>query len=131
MRSDNLTTTIMTDEIERKIKRGTVLIYITIFLAAGQSIFLHLVTTDYGHKIISTYFIIEILILGLTIFLGLKNKWTRTILIGLTICETVLFFQDVPISPDDLLMMIIWTIRIYVIVGLFSRTMNQYYKATN
>jgi hypothetical protein len=121
----------MTDEIGRRIKRGTILIYVTILLAAGQSFILHLGTTDYGHKTVSTYFIIEILILGLVIILGLKNRWTRIVLIGMIICETVLFFQDTPISPDDLLMTIIWVLRVYVIVGLFSRMMNHFYKTTN
>src|SRR5688572_19876553 len=121
----------MTDTIRRKIKHGTILIYGTILLAAGQSILLHLRTTDYGHKIISTYFIIEILILGVTIILGLKNKWTRIILVVLTIWETILFFKETPIGPDDILMMMTWSIRVYVITGLFTGTMTQYYKADN
>ena len=105
------------------------MIYITILLSAGQSILLHLGTTDYGHKIFSTYFIIEILILGLMLLLGLRNKWTRIVLVGLTTFETVLFFRDTPISPDEFLMMIAWCIRVYVIAGLFTGIMNQYYKA--
>lgn len=132
MRSDNLThDKYMTDSIQRRIKRGTILIYVTLLLALGQSILLHLGTTDYAHRIVSTYFIIEILILGVTVIGGLKNKWTRVIFIALTTFETILFFQDTPISPDEILMIIVWCIRVYVIVGLFTGTMNQYYKTDN
>jgi hypothetical protein len=132
MRSDSLThDKTMTDSIQRRIKRGAILIYGTLLLAMGQSILLHLGTTDYGHRIISTYFVIEILILGVTVIGGLKNKWTRVILIALTAFETILFFQDTPISPDEILMIMAWCIRVYVIAGLFTRTMNQYYKMDN
>lgn len=121
----------MTDTIRRKIKRGTILIFGTTLLAAGQSILLHLRTTDYAHKIVSTYFIIEILILGTMIILGLKNKWTRVILLFLTIWETVLFFQETPYSPDYILMMIIWCVRVYVIAELLFGAINKYYKTEN
>ena len=120
----------MIDITQKKVRSGKSLIYATVLLAAGQSILLHLGTTDYGHKIISVYFVIEVLILGFTLFLGLKNRWTRMILVILTVWETILFFQD-PISPDNLLMIVIWILRVYVIVTLFGRTMNQYYKADN
>src|SRR5688572_26689159 len=112
----------MTDIIRRKIRRGTILIYGTILLAVAQSFLLHLITTDYAHKIVSTYFIIEILILGVVVIWGLKNKWTRIIFVVLTVWETILFFQDTPISPDYILMIIAWSIRVYVIVGLFTGT---------
>ena len=121
----------MTDIVQKKIQRGTIIIYGTILLAVGQSIFLEIVTTDYGHKIISSYFIIETLILGLTIILGLKNKWTRIILGILTICEAGFFLIDKPVSPDELLMIIIFGLRVYVIAGLFNMTMNQYYRTDN
>lgn len=118
-------------DIIRKIKRGTILLYGTVLLAAGQSIFLHLITTDYAHEIISTYFMIEILILGITIILGLRNKWARIMLVILTMWETILFFHDTPLSPDNIVMIVVWLIRAYVISGLFTRTMNQYYKGNN
>lgn len=121
----------MTDSIRRKIKRGTILIYATLLLAVGQSILRHLGTTDHAHRINSIYFVVEILILGVTVIGGLKNKWTRVILIALTAFETILFFQDTPISPDEILMIITWCIRVYVIAGLFTGRMNQYYKTDN
>lgn len=107
------------------------MIYGTLLLALAQSILLHLGTTDYAHRIISTYFFTEILILGATVIAGLKNKWTRVILMVLTAFETILFFQDTPISPNEILMIIAWCIRVYVIAGLFIATMNQYYKTDN
>jgi hypothetical protein len=121
----------MTDSIQRQIKSGTILLYGTILLAVGQSLLLHLGTTDYAHKIISTYFIIEILLLGVTVIGGLRNKWTRVILVVLTVVETVLFFQDTPISPDDTLMIVAWCVRVYVIAGLFTGTMNRHYRTDN
>ena len=107
------------------------MIYGTLLIAVGQSVLHNLGTTDYAHRIISTYFVIETLILGVIIIGGLKNKWTRVILVVLTALETILFFQDTPIRPDHVLMIIAWCIRVYVIAGLFTRTMNQYYKTDN
>jgi hypothetical protein len=121
----------MTGSIQRRIKRGTILIYGSLMLAAGQSILLHLGTTDYAHRIVSAYFVIEALILVVTVIAGLKNKWTRVVLVVLTALETILFFQDTPVSPDDILMIIVWCIRVYVIAGLFIGTMNQYYRTDN
>jgi hypothetical protein len=115
---------------ERTIRRGTILMCLTVLLAAVQSILLHLATTDYGHRTNLVYVVIEILTLELTISLGLKNKWTRILLMILTIWETILAFQETGTSgPDYLLMKIIWIVRVYVILGLFSRTMNRYYRA--
>ena len=130
MRSDNMApTSTMADSIQRRIRRGTILIYGSLLLAVGQSTQLHLGTTDYAHRIFSIYFISETLILGVTAIGGLRNKWTRVILVLLTALETILFFQDTPISPDYILMIIAWCIRVYVIAGLFTGAMNQYYKA--
>jgi hypothetical protein len=119
---------IMTDIVQKKIQRGTIIIYATIFLAVGQSILLEIGTTDNGHKIVSIYFIIETLILGLVTIMGFRNRWMRIVLTILTIFETGLFLQDRPISPDELLMIIIFGLRVYVIFGLFNGTMNQYYR---
>jgi hypothetical protein len=118
----------MTGIAQRKIKRGTIIIYLTIFLAIGQSIFEELGTTDGGHRILSIYFFIEAVTLGLTLLVGLKNSWTRVIIGALTICEIVLFIQDRPVSPDEILMIVIFGLRVFVLVGLFSRELNQYYK---
>jgi hypothetical protein len=110
----------------RKIKRATILIYVTVLLAAGQSILLHLGTSCNGHEVFSTYFMVEVLILALTVAVGLKNKWTRMIFVLLLSWETIIFFKDMPISPDGLLMIFIWGIRVYVVAVLFSGTMNQF-----
>ena len=118
----------MTDIAQRKIKRGTIIIYLTIFLAIGQSIFEEIGTTDGGHVILSFYFVVETLILALTLFLGLKNRWTRVIIGILTICETILFIQDRPVSPHEILMITIFGLRVFVLIGLFSRDVRQYYR---
>jgi hypothetical protein len=99
----------------RKIKRATILIYVTVLLAAGQSILLHLGTSCNGHEVFSTYFMVEVLILALTVAVGLKNKWTRMIFVLLLSWETIIFFKDMPISPDGLLMIFIWAVRVYVV----------------
>lgn len=118
----------MTDAGRIKIKQLAVICYLTIILAAVQSIFEELITTDGAHIIFSTYFFIEVAILAVLISAGLKNKWTRVILALLTFWEVV-FIQDRPFSPDEVLMIVIFGLRLYVLVRLFSGAANRYYKA--
>jgi hypothetical protein len=118
----------MPDIPQKRIKRATIIIYLTFFLAAGQSIFEELGTTDGGHIILSFYFFIEVALAGFTFFLGLKNGLTRIVIGILTICECILFILDRPVSPDEILMIIIFGLRVFVLLGLFSREVNQYYK---
>ena len=117
----------MTDVAQRKVKRGAIIIYLTILFAIGQSIFEELGTTDGGHRILSIYFLIETLLLGLTLLVRLRNRWTRVMIGALIICEAILFIQDRPISPDEILMIVIFGVRVFVLVGLFSGEVNQYY----
>lgn len=114
-----------------RIKQATVLIYITTLLAVIQSVYLHIITTDYAHIILSTHFIIEAVILAVTIFIGLRRKQSRFILGILTLTEVVLFYHERPVSPDELPMIIIFVIRVYVFILLFGKTVNQYYKSVN
>jgi hypothetical protein len=113
---------------QAKIKKWTIIIYLTIAIAAGQSILSEVGTTDNGHKILSTYFFIEITLLGLLLLVGLKNKWTRVLIGLLTFLETALFIADRPVSPDEMLMILIFGLRLYVLIGLFSKEANQYYR---
>ncbi|BFP40027.1 hypothetical protein FGF1_08720 [Flavobacteriaceae bacterium GF1] len=121
----------MADKTQMTIKRAKFLLCLTVGLAAGQSIFDELVTTNGAHQILSAFFFIELAILGLTIFSGLKNKWTRILLTLLTFTETVLFFLNRPISPDELPMILIFAIRAYVFVGFFKKKESQYYTSVD
>ena len=121
----------MAHRTQMTIKRANFLLCLTVGLAAGQSIFDELGTTDGGHQIFSAFFFIEVAILGLIIFSGLKNKWTRILLTLLTFTEMVLFFLDRPISPDELPMLLIFTIRVYVFVGFFKKKESQYYTSVD
>ena len=118
----------MHDIVQKKLRRGTIMIYGTVALALMQSIYLEIITSDYAHQMASPYFFIEIVVLVVMIAAGLKNKWTRIILSVLMLCEVVLFLQDSPVSPDELLMVIIFCLRAYVIIGLFGRTINNHFK---
>lgn len=115
-------------EKELKIKQLAIVCYLTIILAALQSIFEELGTTDGGHYIFSTYFCIEVAMLGVLLTAGLKNKWTRVIVALFTLWEAVLFIQDKPVSPHEILMIVIFGLRVYVLVRLFSGAANRYYK---
>ena len=102
--------------------------YVTVLLAIGQSVLSEIGTTDDGHTIVSAYFLIEALIIMLVMVPGFKNRWARVIIAVLTVCEMVLFIQDRPVSPDELLMIVIFALRVYVVVGLFRKPMSQYYR---
>ena len=117
----------MADMIPTIIRRSTFLIYLTVLLSGLNSIWFEIITSDYAHKIFSSYFFIEAAILALTIVVGLRNKWIRIFVGILTAAEVVLFFQDRPISPDESLMIIIFGLRVYILIALFSKPANQYY----
>ena len=112
------------------IRRSTFLIYLTILLSGLNSIWFEIITSDYAHNILSYYFFIEAAILTLTIVIGLRSKWIRMFVGILTAAEVVLFFQDRPVSPDESLMIIIFGLRVYILIALFSKPANQYYSQT-
>ena len=113
--------------MQKIIRQTTLLLYLTVGLATIQSLLMEFLTTDSGHHILSIYFFIEAVILGLIIFLGLQNKRTRVLIALLISVEAVFFFLDKPISPDELLMMIIFGTRVYLLTRLFTKKANQYY----
>jgi hypothetical protein len=121
----------MNESIRKKISRGTWIMLGTTLLAAGQSIYEELSTSDYAHVIVSRYFVVESIMLLLIVSMGLRNKWTRILLIAPVLYEAWLFFLDSPVSPHELLMVVIFGLRVYVISLLFGNTMNRYYKAAN
>ena len=105
----------------------------TVGVAAIQAYWFYLTNSEseYALEILITFFCFEIAILILTIIPGLKNKNTRNFLLGLTLIETVLFFLDAPIRPNELLMLLILLIRIYIVIGLFTKLAGQYYGIKN
>jgi len=107
------------------IKKMTFLLYLTIGIAIVQSMYEHIITSDFAHQIISTYFIIECIILGVAIFIGLKNKFGFALIALLTLTESILFLLNIPISPDEFLMVLIFCIRIYILIWILKRNRSQ------
>lgn len=101
------------------INKATILTVLTVGLAGLQSYLLHIGTTDYAHKVLSTYFYLELFILLLTISTGLRNRFFATIYFAIFLLEVALFFiNERPISPDNLIMIIIVIVRIYIFYWL-------------
>ena len=101
---------------------ATILTTLTGVLSGLQAIYLHSITTDYGHKFFSEYFYFELVIFLLTIFTGFKRNIYVIFFMLLFIVEAVWYFiYERPISPDDLLMLIVGLIRIYVLTWLLKR----------
>ncbi|MGE0638077.1 MAG: hypothetical protein AB7G44_13420 [Bacteroidia bacterium] len=102
--------------------RTTLLTIVTVGLAGLQSYLLHIMTTDFAHKILSAYFFTELFILLLTLTTGLKTKRVATILLFAFAFEFVWFFAyDLPISPDHFLILVIGATRVYILYWLFKR----------
>jgi len=104
------------------INKATILTILTVGLAALQSYLLHIGTTDYAHEILSVYFYFELFILILTISTRLKNKIFASIYSLAFVFEAILFFiNELPISPDVFLMLIIGAIRLYILYELIKQ----------
>jgi len=102
--------------------RAVILTMITVMLSGLQAIYSHNITTDYAHKFFSEYFYLELIIFLLAIFTGFKRYIYLILFMLFFIFEAVWFFiNERPIGPDDLLMLIVGSIRIYVLVWLLKR----------
>jgi hypothetical protein len=102
--------------------RATILTILTVGLSGLQSVLLHIGTTDFAHKIFSTYFFIELFIFLLTVITGLKQKIFAILFLFVFVFETVWFcINERPISPDVLLMLIVGAIRIYILIWLLKQ----------
>lgn len=94
------------------------LLIVTLVLALVQSIFLEFVMTDYAHDLFSKYFVLELSLLVLLVF-GFNKKWFSFALSIILSIELFLFFlNDLPVSPDNGIMILIFCIRLYVIYRL-------------
>jgi hypothetical protein len=101
--------------MKKHFNKASYLTILTVGLAGLQSYLLHIGTTDYTHKILSVYFFVELFIFLLTFSTGLKNRIFATIYFGAFLFEVAWFFiNERPISPDNLIMIIIGFLRVYV-----------------
>jgi hypothetical protein len=75
-----------------------------------------MITLDDGHEIFSKYFFVEAVILLTVFFTGLRVTWARMLYVLLGLVEVWFFYEGIPISPDDLPMILIFGLRLYVLV---------------
>lgn len=100
------------------LRKAKILVYITVALAALNSFWFEVITSDYAHEIFSKYFFVELVILLTTIFIGFETKWAKILFAFLELIEIWFFFLDASISPDETLMLIIFGLRVYIFVLL-------------
>jgi hypothetical protein len=98
--------------------RSEFILYITLILALGQSILEEVIATDYAHNVFSPYLFSEVAIMVVLLLWELKNRWILLVIFLITLFETVLFFFEGHISPDDLMMILIFGLRCYVFADL-------------
>jgi hypothetical protein len=102
--------------------RATILTILTVGLSGLQTLWLHQITSCYGHKFFSEYFYFELTILFLILLTGLKRKIYIISYAAIFVFETIWFIiNERPISPDDLLMLIVGATRIYILIWLLKR----------
>jgi len=94
-------------------KRIKILGYGSVALAGLNSVWLEMITSDYAHEVFSKYFFVELAILLAIFFTGLKANWAKILFGLLGLLEVWFVFEDTPISPDDLPMIIIFGLRVY------------------
>ncbi len=101
--------------------RATILTILTVGLSGLQTLWLHRITSCYGHQFFSEYFYLEMAILLLTLLTGLKRKIYIISYAAIFVFETVWFFiNERPISPDELLMLTVGVTRIYILIWLLK-----------
>ena len=118
----------MPTRAELLIKNSTILLLVSFGAAVVQAFWLGASTTVYPIAISSTFCFCEVALLILTLYPSLKNKQTRLFLTLLTTVEIVLFFLHKPIAINESLLMLIFLIRIYVLVGLYRKDANKFYE---
>ncbi len=102
--------------------KASILTILTIGLAMLQTLWLHMITTDFAHEFFSVYFYIELAVFLLTIITGLRYKIALAIYLLFFLFESVWFFiNERPISPDNSLMLIAGAIRIYIFIWLYKQ----------
>ena len=121
----------MPTKAEILIKKSTALLYLSFVVAAIQAVRFGFRESDFLIEIIATFIFLELALLILTLIPGLKNKLTRIFLLVLILIELILFFLDQPIELNELLLVLILLIRIYVLILLFNTTASKFYAARN
>jgi hypothetical protein len=107
------------------INRASVLTFVTVGLSGLQSYYLHIITSDYAHRYFSIYFYFELFVAVLTLITGLKNGMWALIYLFIFILEVFVFLRtERPYGPDELLMLIVGVIRIYIFIWLVKRLRN-------
>ena len=101
--------------MKKKLKN---LFFLTVLIACLQSMFLEYITTDYAHSLLSIYFFIELLSSLITYFFYRKKWFWLFLLVSLTLEVLVFIERDLPLSPDEIFMVLILFIRLYIIYKL-------------
>ena len=104
------------------LNKAIILTILTVGMALAQSLLSHITTTDYGHNFFSEYFFAELAIILLVVFTRLKNINHVISSLAIFIFEIIWFLiYERPYSPEELIMMIIGVMRIYILIGLFKK----------
>jgi len=119
----------MPTKAEKISKNSTLILLGTVSIFFIQAIWLSSIKTDYSVNEILIFCICEMSLLILTFFPGLKNKQTRFFLLLVILVQSILFFLDKPIESSEVLFLIIFPIRFYVLILLFNTASNKFYSA--
>ena len=97
--------------------------FLTILMAITQSLFFSYVTSDYAYDFFSIFFFIELLNL-IVFYFFYRRKWFWLFLLLSVIIEVIIFIrQDLPISPDEIFMILIVLLRFYIVYK-FGKSIN-------
>lgn len=118
----------MPTRAEQLIKNSTILLLVSFVAAVVQAFWLAASTTVYPIVVSSIFCFCEVTLVILTLYPSLKNKQTRLFLTLITVVEIILFFLDKPIAINESLLMLVFLIRIYVLVGIYRKDANKFYE---
>lgn len=105
----------------KNINKAAYLTFITVGLSLSQSYLNHIGTSCYAHNYFSEYFYIELAVFILTIITKLNNKWSSIFYFLFFFIEVTWFLiKEKPYGPDELIMILIGLIRIYILVWLIK-----------
>lgn len=94
---------------------------LTIALATFQAFYLNYITTDFSYNLFSIYFFTELSILILISFFYDKKRFPLALLLMVTLEITIFIKKELPLSPDEILMVLITVIRVYVVYKLYKK----------
>jgi len=119
----------MPTKAEKIQKNSTQLLLGTVGVFIIQAVWLSSIKTNYSANEILIFCICEIALLILTFFPGLKKKHTRVFLLLAILVQSILFFLDKPIESSEVLFLLIFPIRFYILILLFNTASNKFYMA--